>query len=235
MPEVNVTPAQAEAFEHEWCYHILPDSRAVTFSFCEATHLYRVKDPFDGRFIEPPSVTQLLDRAGLAMNYSAVPSRILERKRTIGAYVHKAAHYIQEDALDPQTVDPQIMPYLSGYLAFLKDSGFEVKWAERRIVGCWNSLWWAGTLDVDGIWEGNPWILDLKCTAALYPSHTIQTAGYELALPKPIKPPFHYNRGTLHLRPDGTYAAPKRHADPTDREVFLLALQLEWEKRRRGI
>ena len=235
MAGIDVTPAQAEAFEHEWWYHLLPDGRGVAFSFCEATHLYRIKDPFDGHCFNVPSVTQILDRAGLRADFSKVPFDVLEHKRQIGSYTHKAAHLATRGELDATTVDPEVEPYLRAYLYFLRDSEFEIIHTERRVVGFWNGMWWAGTLDLEGNWQGRPWILDLKCSAGLHPGHEIQTAGYELTLPKPLAMPFRYERGTLHLKPDGTYAAPKRHLDPSDRETFLLALQLEWEKRKRGI
>jgi hypothetical protein len=228
-------PSTVQAFDHEWAYHVLPDGRGVRFSFCEQTHVYRVEDPFNKRCFDVPSVTGILERAGLCENYSQVPAGVLERKRIIGAYCAKAIHLWQRRELDLDSLDSQVAPYFQGYLAFLKDSGFEVKYTERRVVGFWNGLWWAGTLDVEGDWQREPWVVDVKCTAELYPWHPFQTAGYALCLPKPPRPPFRYKRGTLQLRPDGSYARPKEHKVGADEETFLAALRLEWERRRRGI
>jgi len=45
----HLTPAQVEVFDHEWGYYLLPDGRGVELSFCEETHVYMVRDPFDGQ------------------------------------------------------------------------------------------------------------------------------------------------------------------------------------------
>jgi hypothetical protein len=228
---INITPAQLEAFGFEWAYHLLPDGRGVHFSFNEATHTYRVRDPFDGHCFNVPSVTTVLASAGLRPECREIPLPVLES----GSLVQKAAHLANLKALDYATLDPQVAPYFSGYEKFLKDSGFKVVYTERRVVGCWNELWWGGTIDVEGGWEGSPWILDLKCAAEDHESFKLQTAGCLLTLPKPRTPPFCYRRATLRLRPDGTYAPPRAYTDPQDAETFLIALRLEWEKRRRKI
>ena len=49
-----------------------------------------------------------------------------------------------------------------------------------------------GTVDRVGIMNGQLWIIDLKCVQRLYPGFAVQTAGYELLLPKPGVPPFKY-------------------------------------------
>jgi hypothetical protein len=230
-----ISPSSVEAFGRDWAYHVLPDGRGVKFSFCEETHSYRIEDPFDKRCFDVPSVTGLLDAAGLCEDYSQVPAWMLERKRIIGSYCHKAIHLHHTNELDLDSLDPAVKPYFEGYLAFLKDSGFELRYTERRVVGCVGGMWWAGTLDIEGEWAGEPWVIDAKCTAELYPWHEVQTAGYALCLPKPMKPPFRYKRGTLHLKPDGTYGRPKEHKNGADYEAFLTALRLEWERRKRGI
>jgi hypothetical protein len=213
----------------EWHCHLLPDGRSVEFSFAEKTHVYSVKT--DGQLIEVPSCTQILEESGLCEDYSEVPANVLERKRVIGSYVHKAAHYHHLGDLEVESIDSQIAPYFQGYLKFLKDSGFQVQDAERRVVGCWQGLWWAGTLDLRGVWERMPWIIDLKCTDTVYPSHPVQTAGYELTLPKPAQPPFCYRRGSVHLSGDGSYQL-RAHPSSRDRATFLAALQKVWGRKR---
>ena len=227
-------PSNVGAFEHEWGYHILPDGRGVKFSYCDTTHVYRVENPFDKHCFEVPSVSGIIRNSGLGEDYSNVPAERLERKRIIGSYVAKAMHLFQLGELDLDSLDPEVGPYFDGYRLFLKESGFRVRWSERVVIGCINGLWWAGRLDLEGEWQGCAWILDGKITSEAHPSHEIQTAGYALAMPKPVKPPFRYKRGTLYLRP-GTYLAPKEHKKTSDEGAFLSALRLEWERRRRGI
>jgi hypothetical protein len=229
----------------DWNPCKLVDGRAVLINFQEEGHTYTIlasatarprgwnADPSEETVV--PSVTQILRCAGMSADYTNVPEHVLEHKRVIGSYLHKAAHYAAAGDLDLDSLHEQVRPYFMGYQAFLADSGFEITNTERRVVGCWNGFWWAGTLDIEGEWQGEPWILDLKTTAQLYPAHEIQTAGYDLCLPKPMRPPFAYKRGTLHLKPDGTYARPKAHTNPRDRDDFLLALQLWWAKKARGI
>src|SRR5438128_7894060 len=66
---------------------------AIDFTFDPERHLYLV----DGRPV--PSVTQVLHSARLAADYSMVPPDVLERKRIIGEYLHKATQYLDEGSL----------------------------------------------------------------------------------------------------------------------------------------
>ena len=75
---------------------------AIEFTFDPERHLYVV----EGRPV--PSVTQVLHSAGLAADYSMVPPDVLERKRIVGQYVHKATQYLDEGCLDLETVDPEL-------------------------------------------------------------------------------------------------------------------------------
>ena len=90
----------------------------IDFTFDPERHLYVA----DGRPV--PSVTQVLHSARLAADYSMVPPDVLERKRTIGQYVHKATQYLDEGCLDLETVDPELQPYLAAYQRFLEESGW---------------------------------------------------------------------------------------------------------------
>src|SRR5215471_15111903 len=90
----------------------------IDFTFDPERHLYMV----EGRPV--PSVTQVLHSAGLAADYSMVRPDVLERKRIIGEYVHKATQYLDEGCLDLKTVDPELQPYLAAYQRFLEESAF---------------------------------------------------------------------------------------------------------------
>ncbi|MCL5671614.1 MAG: hypothetical protein M1423_10030 [Acidobacteria bacterium] len=190
---------------------------AIDFIFDPGRHLYLVQ----GRPV--PSVTQVLHSAALSADYAAVEPEVLERKRIIGEYVHKATQYLDEGSLDLGTVDPQIQPYLAAYEKFMKGSGFRPWLIERRLVGTINGMLCGGTVDLEGTMAGRPWIIDLKCIERLYPSFGLQTAGYELLLPKPVTPPFRYTRAILQLRPDGSYKL-TTYDDPADFDVFRAAL-----------
>ena len=170
-----------------------------------------------------PSVTQVLHAAGLSADYSTVTAEVLERKRIIGEYVHRATQYLDEGCLDLGTVDSEIQPYLAAYQWFLDESGFRSRLVEQRLVGNINGMLCGGTVDREGTMAGRLWIIDLKCIDRLYPSFALQTAGYELLLPKPVVPPFRYTRAVLQLKPNGSYKL-TTYDDPTDFDVFRAAL-----------
>jgi len=66
---------------------------SIDFTFDGDHHLYLVQ----GRPV--PSVTQVLQATGLGADYSMVPPQVLERKRTIGQFVHQATQYLDEGSL----------------------------------------------------------------------------------------------------------------------------------------
>lgn len=200
----------------------------IDFRFDPERHLYLVGD----RVI--PSVTQVLHAAGLSADYSTVAPEVLERKRIIGEYVHKATQYVDEGSLDLATIDPEIQPYLAAYEQFIKHSGFRSRLVEYRLVGNINGMLCGGTVDREGTMADKLWIIDLKCIERLYPSFALQTAGYELLLPKPVAPPFHYTRAVLQLRPNGTYKL-TTYDDPADRDVFRAALAVTVWKMNHGL
>jgi hypothetical protein len=189
----------------------------IDFSFDAEHHLYLVH----GNPV--PSVTQVLHSAGLSADYSMVSPEVLERKRIIGEYVHKATQYLDEGCLDLETVDPEIQGYLTGYEKFIRESSFRPQLVEHRLVGRINGMLCGGTIDRTGSMAGKLWIIDLKCIERLYPAFALQTAGYELLVPKPVVPPFKYERAVLQLRRDGSYKF-TAYSNPADVEVFRAAL-----------
>lgn len=193
---------------------------AIEFNFDLQRHLYLVH----GRPV--PSVTQVLHAVGLTADYSLVDAETLEHKRVIGEYVHKATQYLDEGSLDYESVDASLRGYLAAYEAFLRDSGFRPHLIEQRLVGCVSGMLCGGTVDRVGAMAGKLWIIDLKCIDRLYPSFAIQTAGYELLLPKPVAPPFRYSRAVLLLRRDGSYKFSPSYQDAADFDIFRAALAI---------
>ena len=200
----------------------------IDFTFDAERHIYLVHG------MPVPSVTQVLHSAGLSADYSMVAPEVLERKRIIGEYVHKASQYLDEGCLDLETVDPEIHGYLAGYEKFIKDSGFRPDLIEGRLVGRINGMLCGGTIDRTGLMAGKLWIIDLKCIDRLYPSFALQTAGYELLLPKPVVPPFKYDRAILQLRRDGSYKL-TAYSDLADFDVFRAALVMTAWKINQGV
>jgi len=200
----------------------------IDFRFDAGRHLYLVH----GRPV--PSVTQVLHAAGLSADYATVAPEVLDRKRVIGEYVHKATQYLDEGCLDLGTIDSEIQPYLAAYQRFLDESGFRPRLVEQRLVGNINGMLCGGTVDREGTMAGKLWIIDLKCIERLYPSFALQTAGYELLLLKPVVPPFRYTRAVLQLKSNGSYKL-TTYDDPADFDVFLAALAVTVWKINRGM
>jgi hypothetical protein len=139
----------------------------------------------------------VLHAAGLGADYSRVPAEVLEHKRVLGQYVHQVTQYLDDGCLDLASVDPKLEPYLAAYERFRRESGFQPQLIEHRVVGSIGGMLCGGTVDRVGTMNGQLWIIDLKCVDRLYPGFAVQTAGYELLLPKPLSPPFKYTRAVL--------------------------------------
>lgn len=179
-------------------------------TFDEAAHRYE----FNG--VEVPSVTQILkviDGDILA----GIPPDVLERKRQIGTATHRAIELMHNNELDWETVDEAVLGYLNAWAAFIADTDFKVGLFEHRVYH--ETLGYAGTLDLFGVLSGKPTLIDIKTSAAIYPSVGPQTAGYLHALAVDA------DRYAVQLKPDGSY---KLHPckNRRDLNVFLAALTI---------
>jgi len=84
-----------------------------------------------------PSVTQILQAADI-INFSRVPQPILLAARDRGAAVHQACHYYNEDDLDVEAFAdefPAYWPYLSAWITFRRESGFQIATSWDEIAG----------------------------------------------------------------------------------------------------
>lgn len=181
----------------------------------ESTHRYRYHGaPVSG-------VTEILQGAGIID-----PTWYTEESRIRGQHVHQAAHYLDEDDLALESVRPEIRPYLDGYIAFRRASGFIPLLLEQRVI---HSLGFAGTLDRVGLLNNRLVLADIK-SGGVPKWARIQTGGYDLALEEMIRagliklagfPEAHF---AIQLPGDGTY-----RLQPLDRIAgraeFLEALE----------
>jgi hypothetical protein len=165
-------------------------------------------DPADHRyFLDPsgeeiPGVTRVLEVCGL-VDFSMVPSDVLQAAQQRGTAVHQALHYLDDGELDQDTLDENLHGYVMAYLAFKNQCGFTPHLVEHRVHSLAHR--WAGTLDRTGELlrkdgGADPCIVDFKSGLVL-PAHRIQLAAYQSGLPDARK----YRRITLALREDGTY------------------------------
>jgi hypothetical protein len=197
---------------------------ATAFQFVPETHTYLLA----GRVV--PSVTQILERAGLVC-YDHIPKAILDHKAEVGTAAHAAAHYLDEGDLELSTVDDEVMPYLDGWMKFRSETKFRAAAIERRGIARVDGMEYGYTFDRDGELDGRPTLLEIKCTAGVEISWGPQTAAYEMALRAADGKA--RQRVAVHLKPNGTYSLVKL-TEMKDYMVFKWALALEVWKQTKG-
>jgi hypothetical protein len=197
---------------------------ATNFQFVAETHTYLHM----GRVV--PSVTQILERAGLVC-YDHIPKPTLDHKAEVGTAAHAAAHYLDEGDLELSTVDGEVMPYLDGWMKFRNETNYVANAIEQRGIAVIDGMEYGYTFDRDGHLDGRATLLEIKCTAGVEISWGPQTAAYEMAL-RAIDGRVR-QRVAVHLHPTGTYSLLKL-GDVKDYQVFKWALALEVWKQTKG-
>jgi hypothetical protein len=197
---------------------------ATAFQFIEETHTYLN----GGRVV--PSVTQILERAGLVC-YDHIPKPILDHKAEVGTAAHAAAHYFDEGDLQLTTVDDEVMPYLDAWMLFRQETRFAARAIERRGIARVDGMEYGYTFDRDGLLDGRATLLEIKCTAGVEISWGPQTAAYEMALR--AEDGVARQRVAVHLKPTGSYSLLKL-SEVKDYQVWTWALALEVWKQSKG-
>jgi hypothetical protein len=174
-----------------------------------------------------PSVTQI---TGSLVDYSMVPSQILERKKQIGVATHLACEYHDKDGVDEGSIQETIYGFFSAYKRFGEENPYEVLLNEGQFAS--ERYGFAGTPDrVLRMLESrkNSWAAgdvinwDLKTVAQLHPATALQTAGYKLLLPDLGVPRSQIKRGAIQLKPDGSYHL-ELYSKASDEPTFLACL-----------
>jgi len=205
--------------------------------FSAANHEYRI----DGALV--PSVTQLLDDAGLTPDYSLVSKPVLEHARTRGIHIDACCDLLDVDDLDWRSVHPEAVPYLEAWIAFREYEAFTPIAAQVPLYH--PRYGYAGTIDAVGLLPGNrPVIVERKSTARMAATYALQTAGYALdgmwyappgggvLAPVPWERPA---RLGVQLRRDGKYTLVP-YDDPEDLAAFLGVVALgRWRGARRDL
>src|SRR5262245_39847574 len=119
--------------------------------------------------VRVPSVTEILKSAGY-IDFSRVPSDILDAAQQRGTLVHEALHYLADDDLNPDSVPEAIRGYVEAGIAFRRTAGFTVYAAEMRVYSRRWQL--AGTVDLFGQWEG-----EFDCVADYKTGHPKDVAA----------------------------------------------------------
>lgn len=167
-----------------------------------------------------PSVTSVL---GILDSFDAIPPDILQAAAQFGTHVHKACDLYNKNELDLETLDPALLPYLNGWIAFLFNTGARVLESERRVYH--KKLNYAGCLDAIVAWHEIPDLIDIKTGTAVPRSARIQTAAYRAAYMEETGVKLSRVRYVVQLVGAGAYKL-YRYADPADYNVFLSALNI---------
>jgi len=205
--------------------------------FSPASHEYRV----DGALV--PSVTQLLDDAGLAPDYSTIPPAVLQHARQRGIHVDQCVELLDADDLDWRTVHPEAVPFLEGWMRFKEYEGFTPLVSQLPVFH--PTYGFAGTADSCGLLPGGrPVIIERKTTQKMAATVALQTAGYAVdglwyappgggvLAPIPWERPA---RLGVQLRRDGSYQLVP-YDDPEDMAAFLGVVALgRWRGARRAL
>lgn len=110
-------------------------------TFNAETHTYYV----DG--LKIPGVTSILKGAGL-IDFSMVPTDILERAFKFGTAVHLATELDDRDNLDIVSLDAPLLPYILAWRKFKQDMGCKILSIEERVYSA--KYRYCGTLDRRG-------------------------------------------------------------------------------------
>lgn len=163
-----------------------------TIVFDEASHTYEMAGT------RLPSVTQVLDRYN---DFSMVAEETMANARERGRLIHLVTQLYDENDLDETTVTDELRPYLEGWKRFVAETGIKIRDIEVRRGSI--ILGYAGTLDRFGLIGRQDWVIDIK--GGLVPDTAgLQTAAYRRLIPGAYHE--HIRRGTVQLKPNGTYA-----------------------------
>lgn len=182
----------------------------MSLTFDPVEHVYR----WHGQRV--PGVTSILKPL---TDYGSVPASVLQAASEFGKAVHLACELDDLGELDVYALDDALAPYLSGWRKFCADTSAEWQLIEKPLYN--EAMRYAGTADRIGMVNGKLAVVDIKTTAALYPSVGPQLSAYAHAYnPMDAKT---MQRIAVQLKADGTYTA-KPYTDPTDWPVFMSLL-----------
>jgi hypothetical protein len=185
----------------------------MQLDFDSEKHVYSL----GGRVL--PSVTEILRPLE---DFSRIPAEVLEAARDFGHNVHLACHLDDQEALEWDSLDPALVPYVLAWRKFLADTGAVVIASEHPLAH--PTLGYAGTPDRVLAWGKRTVLPDIKSTTVVPRTVGPQTAGYTKL--------YQANHGgreperyCIQLKPDGTYSSHRR-PESTDWSVFLSCLNI---------
>lgn len=179
-----------------------------------------------------PHVTRVLAEAGLGPDLTGIAPDVLEAARRRGSAVHALVDAHGYGALEPGDVEPEFKGYLDAYEAFCRDLKHEPIVSEYEVI---HPAWhYVGHLDRVGWVHKSRVLIDWKVVATVdVDAVAAQLAAYEMAWEamRPTEPIA--ETLAVQLKADGTYRVHVVDSEGA-RQVFLAALVIYTERRRRG-
>ena len=168
-----------------------------------------------------PSITQILSAEGFVDT-----TWYTDAGRDRGTIRHLVTHQHDIGELYEDELDPEYLPTLKAYKAFLKDTGFKVR--DSEVPRYHKTLKYAGTPDKVGELGKYIAVVEIK-GLGLEPWHQIQTAA-QAELVKQDYNVVIVKRFSLRFKPDGTYRL-EEHANRQDAGIWLSAVAVHNWKR----
>lgn len=123
-----------------------------------------------------PSVTQILDAAGLCPDYSRIPPAVLAHARERGAHVDLCCDLHDAGDLDWDSVHPEALPYVRAWQRFRDRERFVPVHSQGVVYH--PELDYAGSFDGFGLIGNAGTLVDRKCTSKLSDTYALQLALY---------------------------------------------------------
>lgn len=183
----------------------------LTFNSVEHRYSY------DG--VPVPGVTSVLQAAGL-LDFGGASPEAMAFAGARGTAAHTACELDDKNDLVEESVQDEILGYLTAWRKFRAETGFVPETIEERVYH--ERYKYAGTLDRIGVFQGVESLIDLK-TGTPQRATGVQLAGYAMAVD--LKSGHRLPRYAIHLQQDGNYKL-IRYTNPSDFAVFIAALTL---------
>lgn len=171
-----------------------------------------------------PSVTQILDPL---LELWRVDPVVLKAAALFGTNVHLACHLWNLGQLDPGSLDPPLVPYLTGWQRFVAASGFRLTMSEPKVYH--SKLRYAGGPDAVGVMPrlralDQSALIDIK-SGVLPITVGPQTAAYVAALEDQFDVKIQ-RRLCVQLSDVEPFYTVTPLSDPSDFSLFVSALNV---------
>ena len=183
-----------------------------------------------------PGVNEILIASGIS-SFDKIPIYLREAGMHFGKVIHKTCELWDNDDLDLDWViendlntEYKVQPFLNGWIKFRKESGCKIISIEQML---YSKRGFAGRLDRVIILNDVYTLLEIKKYVDSKGGTDLQLAGYSILWDENYPAERIKNRIAVRLTPENYQIVPYRNK--SDRNDFLLALQMYNLRKRRGL